>query len=409
MGKVYSFFVILAMALVAAALAVFADRPRVPLDALTRMVRRQLLWGQRHILRALRPFSLIPAFLRHWLRKVRIECVWRLQVFTGLILSRVFGGHQYHWVMAIRRMPLIQGGETNFPDGLSSRGMPVLPLLRKGAVIHCDSGHTNASDGNAGTSPKYPMATLDAAIGKTTASNGDIILVSEGHAETLAAAAAVDLDVGGITVIGLGNGTNRPTFTLATSTGTDIDIDAANISLVNVVIDMTGIDAIAAGIDVNAAGFTLDSCRIVIADSGGQAVLGLLGDASADQLTIKDCDFFGSTDAGPTAAIRINGSEECKILNTRIVGDYSAAGIDMDTAAPTNLLIEKCDIENYNAVDVGIEGIASATGTIRWCTIRIATNGQTTYINTVGNLSLFENYGVNANGETGQLIGTVST
>tara|TARA_Y100000310_G_scaffold171619_1_gene171820 strand:+ start:649 stop:1866 length:1218 start_codon:yes stop_codon:yes gene_type:complete len=404
MGKVQT----LVLLLVAAALVVFEERPIVPLNALTRMVRRQLLRGKRVLLYVRRPLSLIPAFFGRWLRAVRIELIWRLQVFAGLILSRLFGGHQYQWVMAIRRMSLVQGGNTNFPDGLSSRGMPVLPMLRKGDVYHVDSGHTDANATNDGTSPKYPISTVDVAVGKCTASNGDIILISEGHAETLGAAAALDLDVAGITVIGLGNGSNRPTLTLATATTADIDVGAANISLVNVVIDMTGIDAVAAGLDVDAAGFTMEHCRIVISDGTGQAVLGVVGDANADQLKIKDCVFFGSTDAGPTSAIRLNGSEEAEIINCRIIGDFSAAGIEMVTAAPTNLLIEKCDIENYNAVDVGIEGFASATGTIRWCTIRIATDGQVTYINTVGNLNLFENYGVNNNGETGQLIGVVS-
>jgi L-asparaginase/Glu-tRNA(Gln) amidotransferase subunit D len=70
------------------------------------------------------------------------------------------------------------------------------------------------------TNPKQPAATLDGAIGKTTANNGDLILVHPGHSETLSAAAAITCDVAGVTIVGLGTGNNRPTFTLDTATST---------------------------------------------------------------------------------------------------------------------------------------------------------------------------------------------
>ena len=50
------------------------------------------------------------------------------------------------------------------------------------------------------------MTTLDAAVALCAANNGDTIFVAPGHAENLAAANAVDLDIAGITVEGIGNG-----------------------------------------------------------------------------------------------------------------------------------------------------------------------------------------------------------
>ena len=76
--------------------------------------------------------------------------------------------------------------------------------------------------------------------------------------------------------------------------------------------------------------------------------------------------------------------------------------------ANTNVLIEYNDINNLNAVDVGIEGIAAQTGTCRFNTIRVATDGQLTGINTAGAMQLFENYQVNDDAETGVLIGSAS-
>lgn len=291
-------------------------------------------------------------------------------------------------------------------------GLPaILDVSRfSGNVFFVDA---NAAQGGGtagfGSHPDQAFSTLDFAIGQCTANQGDVIFVLPGHTENVIAAAGIDLDVAGISVIGLGSGAARPTFTFTTATTADIDIDAASILLENVILDMTGIDAIAAGLDVNAADFTLRGCRVLLSDSAGQATLAVLGDAAADRLTIEDCLLIGSATAGPASAIRLNGSEEARIARCHIMGDFSAACIDMVTAAPKNCLIEENDLENYNAVDVCIEGYAAATGSVRWNTCRVATNAQITYINTPGSLQLYENYGVNNDGETGQLVGTPSS
>ena len=82
-----------------------------------------------------------------------------------------------------------------------------------GSIYFVGSSVTGASDSAGyGRNPDAPFATLDYAIGNCTASQGDRIFVMPGHAETVTA--AIMLDVAGISIIGLGNGDNRPTFTL---------------------------------------------------------------------------------------------------------------------------------------------------------------------------------------------------
>ena len=95
-----------------------------------------------------------------------------------------------------------------------------------------DSGHAAASDtAGFGRTPDAPFATIDYAVGQCTASQGDIIYVMPGHAEVLAAAADLALDVIGISVIGLGNGPLQPTVTLGTADTADVDVDAAGITV----------------------------------------------------------------------------------------------------------------------------------------------------------------------------------
>src|ERR1700752_1159278 len=59
-----------------------------------------------------------------------------------------------------------------------------------------------AGSGGTGLSPESAVTTIDAAINLCTASNGDIIFVMPGHAESLAAATSINADVVGITIWG---------------------------------------------------------------------------------------------------------------------------------------------------------------------------------------------------------------
>ena len=158
---------------------------------------------------------------------------------------------------------------TNFPSGVKSRGVPVeglggigSPLLTTGDVYHVDSGADAASNNNAATNPKQPAATLDGAIGKCTANNGDVILVAPGHSETISAAAAITFDVAGVTVIGMGVGNSRPTITLDTATSTDIDVTAADVQIHNMIFSMNYADIVEV-FDLSAAGFVVNQCRFV--------------------------------------------------------------------------------------------------------------------------------------------------
>src|SRR3970282_2259451 len=61
-----------------------------------------------------------------------------------------------------------------------------------GTTYYVDSTNSVASDNanRAGTSRDEPFATLNYAIGRTTASKGDVIVLMPGHAETTTAIAA---------------------------------------------------------------------------------------------------------------------------------------------------------------------------------------------------------------------------
>ena len=277
-----------------------------------------------------------------------------------------------------------------------------------GNIFFVDSGSsTGGTSSGFGDTPDKPLTTIDSAINRCTANNGDYIYVMAGHAETLSTAAAIDFDVAGITVVGLGYGTDRPTITLD-AVAADIDIDAANTTIKNIVF-VNDVDSLVAPLDVNAAHFTLENCQMNDDTAAKQTVRWILGDASADYLTVRNCVNHGSDTAGATAWITLNGGDHVVVEDSSSHGDFSAANIETVTAACTDARFSRLHLENANAVDVNIEGFSAQTGWISDCRLRIATNAQVTWVNTGGAMSLFENYGVNADGEAGMIVGTVSS
>ena len=129
-----------------------------------------------------------------------------------------------------------------------------------GNVFYVDSN--TGSSTNPGTTINLPLATIDQAINKCTASNFDVIYVLPGHAETITGAAGIDADVIGISVIGLGSGSLKPTITLGSSTSADIDIDAANVTFQNLRF-VSNINSLAVVLDVNDEYFTCIDCDFV--------------------------------------------------------------------------------------------------------------------------------------------------
>ena len=75
--------------------------------------------------------------------------------------------------------------------------------------------------------------TVKLALAQCVASRGDVILVMPGHTETLSSATALALNVAGVTILGLGSGSLRPTFTRDTAATTKIPVSAANVTVEN--------------------------------------------------------------------------------------------------------------------------------------------------------------------------------
>src|SRR3990167_3719431 len=246
-----------------------------------------------------------------------------------------------------------------FTDGVTVRGVPLLNTY-SGQVWWVDASGAQIGDGKF----NRPFATIDTAINHASA--GDTILVKAGHTETVTAAAGIDADVAGISIIGLGQGRRRPTISFSTAAGADIDIDAANITISNMVFSMVGVAAVTGPIDVNAADFTLQGCEFIQSDATNQCERAVVGATAADRMRIVG-NTFRSTTAGAVSAINLVGTADgTEIVGNHISGDYSTAAIENATGnVLTNAKIEDNYIRNDNAGDWAIELVSACTGTIR--------------------------------------------
>ena len=305
-------------------------------------------------------------------------------------------------------------GLTNFPHGITSFGVPVYGVagdVVAGKVFWvCSVAAKSWIAGNdvpsAGTKTK-PFATIDYAIGKCTAGNGDVIYVLPGHTETIATAAGIAADVAGVSIIGIGNGAERPIITWS-ATGSTLEVSAANVLLRNVQCQ-NAIDSLVSGISVTAAGFKLLDCSFTQPTLANDALIWLLTTAAADDLLVQGNDFRQSN-AGPTECIRLVGADRAKILDNYIIGSYSTAAINGITTASLEILIAGNTICNSVIDKLVIDLVIDCTGRIEYNSGTVVSTAAITNANIIDAAScqLAENYFSDAAGETGKLIGTVS-
>lgn len=189
---------------------------------------------------------------------------------------------------------------TNFKYGLRCFGAPVLPgaggAVITGSVFFVDSGAGSDSAGYGTTSTK-PYDTLDYALSQCTAANGDVIVIMPGHAETLTAAQPID--VAGVTIVGLGNGDNRPIFTV-TGQVPAINITSDDVTIANIkVYSATAGTSYAQNLmRIAASNVKVTGCEFRI----NQVMIHTVRIVSGDDIEISDCNFFNTYAPGAGAA-----------------------------------------------------------------------------------------------------------
>jgi len=300
---------------------------------------------------------------------------------------------------------------SNFPNGFAAgvtiRGVPLLStnpgeifwvngsgVLAKGGV-----GGSNGNDG----SYRRPFATIDYANGKCTASRGDIIVVMPGHSEDIASATSLVLDKAGVSVVGLGAGSLRPDLNFSDTAGS-VEIDAADVTLYNLTLT-ADVSAVVVGVNVDAAGCTIDSCEFNFNETGDDFIMMADVDTVADFTFTNNRVYTEDNTAGSAQAVRLDTVTRYTITNNVFQGEWSAGAILGEGAAGSQGNISDNDV--YNADTAGGECIqvtVADTGICNrnFCATLFPTDNEAAI--DPGSLLCNRNYVVNAIDESGQLV-----
>lgn len=234
-----------------------------------------------------------------------------------------------------------------------------------GNVYFVDS--TNGKAGYSGKKPTKALDTIAHALDKCTANNGDVIYVMEGHAENIATTTTVDIDVAGVSIIGLGHGEKRPILT-QTATGAYVDAAAANVTIENILFKAGVNTGTVAMLQIQADDCTVYNCEfrnISNALHTNHFIETSATSNAADRLTVQGCKFFACTDdADCDSAISLPGVQDAALIKDNIIiGSFDDAGIHNVTGKVcTNLVIEGNIVEQRQAGDHAIELVSACTG-----------------------------------------------
>lgn len=179
-------------------------------------------------------------------------------------------------------------------------------------------------------------ATIDAAIGLCTASGNDQILVLPGHTEAVTAT-SLNVDVAGVSIIGLGTGSIKPTLTFA-ATDSAVNVTAANCKFKNLRIQAAVGDVVTAFLHATAAQNTVyEDIEFYATSTFNFINCYTLGAANISDGCRWERNYLRTADAGQLAlCITAAAHNDLKFYNNYVVHAAAAAGLL--TAGAANLL-----------------------------------------------------------------------
>lgn len=240
-----------------------------------------------------------------------------------------------------------EGGDTDFSAD----------VFVTGAVYYVDS--VDGNDSNSGLNRNQPKASLSSALTAATADNGDVIFLESGHTETLTG--SLSFNEAGITVVGLGSGSNKPSFTVNGNVDM-FNFSAARIRLVGLRFP-AGTAAHTARINAGGANCIIEDCDFICGVNDLNTIT--IPDAG-DYLELNGCTFTITAD-GPDAGILV---EAATVLGLKVIGcqidggsyDFDDAGLysafaHLNYLYRNNTLLNKASIIHTAAA----KGICSGT------------------------------------------------
>lgn len=230
---------------------------------------------------------------------------------------------------------------------------------RPGNIYYVNSN--NGSSSNSGTTAAGPKATLAQAVALCTPSKNDVVVVLPGHTETLATTTAgITISTSGITIIGCGNGRNRPAITAGAADIVGVLLSGSNCRLKNLrfIGSTSQTTATSALISVTGTDNTIEGC---VFEHGGAGPLRAANMTGATRTVWKDCKFIG-TAAGPDVGIFITSASLNSEFRNLLFQYVGSSGLDSGAikgsagVATSDSIFEGCRAFGMDATLFDING-----------------------------------------------------
>lgn len=196
--------------------------------------------------------------------------------------------------------------------------------------------YSGAASGGDGATPASAKTTLAAAL--ALAQSGDRIFIAPGHAETISAAGGITWSQSGITVIGLGVGSVRPTFTFSATASTFV-ISGSNNVLSNVRCT-SSIDEMVLMFSVTGSNVILD--RVDHFETTSCQTIAFAAFTTGTDCAVQNCNHYQATAAAATQIwITATSNTRFRLVNNNfyLALKDAAAGAVFFGVTSTNILL----------------------------------------------------------------------
>lgn len=299
-------------------------------------------------------------------------------------------------------------------------GFTTTPGGGKTMLVH-SSGAAALNDLPAGFAgnPDGFFQSVNAALASTRAGRGDKIIMLPGHAESIATADAWSNlgTASDVEIVGVGTGTNRPTFTW-TAASASVLFDRANVRLRNCRLFLAGPHAagsaltVATPIVVSADGCAITDCEVAYGFDADQ-IVGIGITVTGTRFDHSRCNVYAETAAVPTTTyLRLTGADFFRMEDASIIGPGSTVNIgpvQFLTTASLKIYVRNTVVQNQLAASVSaVTGMAGNTGRVINGYWGILDNSTSAGWTTPANVQFFGCLCTNDNGENAKVMVPVS-
>lgn len=274
-----------------------------------------------------------------------------------------------------------------YPNGNSGIGSKMLTAIIDNATIAnpttgrvffvAKAALANISEIKSIVGTSYPdgtpmvFTTIALAVAQCVAARGDVILVAPGHTESIVDNATLTMSISGVSVIGLGSGSQRPVITLDTANTATINVTAAGVGFKNCIFIANFLNVAALFTLTTAKDFQLRNCDIKDTDSThnfvAMVVIATTANA-ADGMLIDGNKFLLAIATGATKLVSFLGAcDRVTITNNYYSTPTTGTGAVLPVAtgkALTNLIMDgnKFNLVQTAGTSTGILITSDTTG-----------------------------------------------